>query len=452
MVRGTFVTDGIPVRVLVAGALAGFVLSAAAAQAEGVPGVDPVVPGTPAVTAPAALPPATIPVTPDPAATPAPVPAQTAAPAPDVSAEFANQLEAWAASLDTRAQALERAPSEPVTRIGAGELLRKWSTGDRVQRLGRRLTELGLLPRKKVVTEFDDTIQAAIHKFQVEQGIRPDGLVGATTQQALDRSPSQNAAILRSSAQAMRDLRGESLPNVLLVNLPSQTVRLVRNGKLVLTMRAVVGRPERSTPLLRDEVTHVIVNPTWTVPPTVLKEDKLPNLRNTGRSGINNATVYLDGQVVMPEIVDWSAVTPNRVRIVQEPGDGNALGRFRFNLTNPYNIYLHGTNEPKAFDRELRTVSSGCVRLQDARLMAEEVLRPDGVDATRIDRMLERGKPQWVKLSTPLPVRFTYWMATVDETNRVRMHPDIYSVEEHGDTVPAASPAAKPARATPSPA
>lgn len=433
-------TDGIPVRVLLAGALAGFVLSAAPAWAEGAPVVDPVVPGA---AAPAAVPPS-----PPADAAPAPV----VAPAAVISDEFAKQLEAWATSIDARAKTLEQAPATPVTRIGAGELLRKWSTGDRVERLGHRLIELGLLPRKKVVTEFDDQIQEAVHKFQVEQGIRPDGLVGATTQQALDRSAAQSATIMRSSAQAMRDLRDETLPNVLLVNLPSQTVRLIRNGKLILTMRAVVGRPERSTPLLRDEVTHVIVNPTWTVPPTVLKEDKLPNLRNTGRSGINNATVYLDGQAVTPEYVDWSTVTPGRVRIVQEPGDGNALGRFRFNLTNPYNIYLHGTNEPKAFDRELRAVSSGCVRLQDARRMAEEVLQTEGIDAPRIDRMLERGKPQWVKLATPLPVRFTYWMATVDESNRVRMHPDIYSVEEHGDTVPATAPTAKPATASPSPA
>jgi len=182
----------------------------------------------------------------------------------------------------------------------------------------------------------------------------------------------------------------------------------------------------RARPLLRDQITHVIVNPTWTVPPTVLKEDKLPLLRSRGTPGISNAVVYLDGEVVAPEIVDWSVVTPGRVRIVQQPGDHNALGRFRFNLTNPQNIYLHGTNEPRLFDRELRTISSGCVRLQDARLMAETLLAPQGIGTDRIERMLARGEPQWVKLEKPLPVRFTYWMATVDETGAIQLHPDVY--------------------------
>jgi L,D-transpeptidase YcbB len=417
---------------IAAGAVTGLMLSAAVSAWAQTAGTDPIA----AVPAPAPS---------------VPVPAMPETP---VSTEFLDQLDTWSRTLDARATALDAAPQAPVTRIGPGELLKKWSVGDRVGRLSARLTELGLLQyRKGRSLEFDEAVETAVRKFQAEQGIRPDGLVGASTQQALDRSPAQRATVIRAAATAMRELQAESLPDVLLVNLPSQTVRLVRNGKAVLTMRAVVGRPERSTPLLRDEVTHVIVNPTWTVPPTVLKEDKLPNLRNTGKPGINNATIFLDGQAVpAPERVDWANVTPGRVRIVQDPGDGNALGRFRFNLTNPYNIYLHGTNEPKLFDRELRTISSGCVRLQDARRMAEEVLGSEGIDVQQIDRLLSRGKPQWVKLSKPIPVRFTYWMATVDETNRVRMHPDIYSIEERPvPAIPAAAPpASKPA--SPSPA
>lgn len=403
-------------------------------------------------------------------AAPVPPPAGTAAQpalpaAPEteraVSHEFDDKLSAWADQLDEAARKLETKSEKAITRIGDGETLKLWSIGERVDRLSTRLIELGLLSPKKRASEFNDAIDEAVRRFQKEQGMRPDGLVGLGTRAALDRDNARKAAAMRASATAMRDLRDERLPDMVLVNLPTQTVRLVRDGRLSLVMPAVVGRPERETPLLRDEVTHVIVNPTWTVPPTVLREDKMPKLRDTGAPGINNAVVYLDGRPVTPGGIDWRNVTPGRVRIVQQPGDDNALGRFRFNLTNDDNIYLHGTNDPRAFNREIRTVSSGCVRLFDARKMAEALLNPEGVSSERIDKMLERGTPQWVKLSAPIPVRFTYWTATVDDTSKVRLHPDIYGVEEKpvrpavpADVAPAApvDPAPVKPAGTPAPA
>lgn len=358
-----------------------------------------------------------------------------AAPYRDTLTQWADRLDAVAAELDSAA-----APLSP--RIGDGALLKRGSSGDRVGRVAQRLVELGLLAPEQANDHFTEALDTAVRAFQVSQRMRPDGLVGGGTRAALDRSPAEAAAQMRQSAAAMRGFRDTAPDTVLLVNLPNQTTTLVRSGEEALTMRAIVGRPSRETPLLHDQITHVIVNPTWTVPPTVLKEDKLPMLRAKGTPGIQHAVVYLDGAEVAPETVDWSTVTPGRIRIVQQPGDHNALGRFRFNLTNPYNIYLHGTNEPRLFDREVRTISSGCVRLEDARQMAEILLADANVTPQRIDRMLTRPEPQWVKLAQPVPVQFVYWTATVEEDGAVRLHPDVY---DRGDERTAAAPAGSPA-------
>ncbi|MDQ2101577.1 L,D-transpeptidase family protein [Azospirillum isscasi] len=351
---------------------------------------------------------------------------------------YRDTLTGWADRLDAAAAVLETEPDRPIARIGSGPLLKKGSSGERVERLTQRLAELGFLDRARHGDLFDDGVDTAVRAFQFSQRMKVDGLVGGGTRVALDRSPQEAATQMRRSAMSMRAFRDTAPDTVILVNLPSQTTTLVRDGQEALTMRSIVGRPSRETPMLQDRITHVIVNPTWTVPPTVLKEDKLPLLRAKGSPGIANAVVYLDGEPVEPAIVDWHNVSPRRVRIVQQPGDHNALGRFRFNLTNPYNIYLHGTNEPKLFDREIRTVSSGCVRLEDARGMAEALLASEHISTARLDRMLERQEPQWVKLSQPVPVRFVYWTATVDERDAVRLHPDIYDLNE--DTAPAAAP------------
>ena len=371
------------------------------------------------------------------------------------AASYRDTLTGWAARLDAVAAELESTPDQPITRIGSGATLKKGASGERVGLLTQRLIELGHLSADQRTELFDATVDAAVRAFQQAQGMKIDGLVGGGTRVALDRSPKEAAAQMRRSATAMREFRDTEPDTVLLVNLPSQTTTLVRGGEEALTMRAIVGRPSRETPLLRDQITHIIVNPTWTVPPTVLKEDKLPMLRAKGTPGIDHAAVYLDGEQVEPGTVDWHGVSPGRVRIVQQPGDHNALGRFRFNLTNPYNIYLHGTNEPRLFDREIRTISSGCVRLQDARHMAEILLADVNIAPDRLDRMLNKPEPQWVKLARPVPVRFVYWTATVEESGqigggqtgegqtgggRVRLHPDVYDLIE--ETTPVSAQAA----------
>ncbi len=342
---------------------------------------------------------------------------------------FRDSLAMRADRLDAAAADLETIVPVAATRIGAGPLLRKGRDGERVLRLSQRMAELGFLMPDRVSDRFGDDLDLAVRAFQMAEGLKVDGLVGGATRTLLDRTPHEAAMMMRQSAAAMRAFRQTAPDTVLIVNLPSQTVTLVRNGREEFTMRAVVGRPSRETPLLEDHITHVIVNPTWTVPPTILKQDKLPMLRRTGHPGVSNATVFLDGEPVIPEEIDWTVVSPGRVRIVQQPGDHNALGRFRFNMTNSLNIYLHGTNEPHLFDRDVRTVSSGCVRLQDARYFAELLLAEVNVTPARIERLLERGEPVWLKVN-PLPVRFVYWTATVDDSNTVRLHHDVYDLME----------------------
>ncbi|WP_448192292.1 L,D-transpeptidase family protein [Azospirillum sp. sgz301742] len=329
------------------------------------------------------------------------------------------------------AEAVEPAPEIPAT-IAAGPppppltLPMRARSADRVGRVATRLIELGHLAPEQWTEAFDDTLEAAVRSFQVAEGLMPDGKVGEVTRQALDRTPKEAATLMRNAAVALKAFQPSVPETVLLVNLPSQTVTYIERGKLVFTMRAVVGRPSRQTPLLQDRVTSVTINPTWTVPPTVLVEDKLPVLRKKGNTGIKDAIVYLDGAEVVPETVNWWSVDPGRIRIVQRPGDNNALGRFRFNLTNGEGIFLHGTNDPKLFDRDLRAASSGCVRLADARQVAETLLRAAKLDSPAIERQLESGQTKTIGLPSAVPVRFVYWTATVEPEGTVRVHPGIY--------------------------
>ena len=313
--------------------------------------------------------------------------------------------------------------------IGAGAVLKLGSTGARASLLAAKLEAQGYLKPGYRSDEVDGVVEAALKAFQSANGITPDGKAGEETVAILDQDTTKTAQAIRATLPRMRALLADLPEDVAIVNLPSQNLVLLRAGTVALTMDTAVGRPSRPTPLLTDEMTHIIVNPTWTVPQGIMKADKLPNLRRKASPGISNASVWLDGDLVNPANVNWNQVSPGRIRIVQSPGDHNALGRLKFNLTNGENIYMHDTNEPKVFAKSNRAVSSGCVRLSKPRDLAQEILSHQGISPERISAMIESGKTQWIKLDTPLPIRFIYWTAMVDTQGHLRIYRDIYDMD-----------------------
>ncbi len=382
---------------------------------------------------------------------------------------------AWAARIEQRALEIQSAPKTPATRIGYGTVVKRGDGGvieavlpaldvpenaeagwppiepappvvirvrsplaDRVGKVARRMIELGHLPADQWTDSFEEPLENAVRAFQIVEGLQPDGKVGEVTRQAMDRTPAQTSAMLQRAAATMKAQAASIPATAVLVNLPAQTVTFIERGRPAFTMRAVVGRPSRKTPLLQDKITSVTINPTWTVPPTVLTQDKLPALRKKGTTGIKNAVVYVDGSPVVTENINWWSVDPGRIRIVQKPGDDNALGRFRFNLTNGDGIFLHGTNDPRLFSRDLRAASSGCVRLEDARLMADTLLSAAKMSDSAVTKQLDTGDTKTIALPSAIPVRFVYWNASVDTSGTVRVHPDIY---EDPPAVPGVTPA-----------
>ncbi|UEM20528.1 L,D-transpeptidase family protein [Skermanella mucosa] len=353
---------------------------------------------------------------------------------------FDQGMARWVAALETRLVTLEEdmPDAAPATRIARGPVLKPGMVDGRVFDLTRRLVELGYLEPGSERDVLDELVTVAIETFQTERGLNPDGKVGGATLAALNLTPAEEVASIRETLSRIAEFSASAPATVVLVNLPAQDLTLVRDGETVLTMETVVGSPSRPTPLLTDTITHVVVNPTWTVPPTILKQDKLPSLRRTGSPGIDHATVWLDGEPVDPAAIDWTGVSPRRVRIVQSAGDHNVLGRFRFNLTNGDHIYLHGTNAPRVFERDRRAVSSGCVRLADPEALADDLLRSAGFTPERITTLVNTGETRWLRLAEPMPVRFVYWPAVL-RNDRVVVLPDIYGIVPPPEQIAAAN-------------
>ncbi|HET7803395.1 MAG TPA: L,D-transpeptidase family protein, partial [Pseudolabrys sp.] len=215
-----------------------------------------------------------------------------------------------------------------------------------------------------------------------------------------------------------------------IVNIPDFTLGVYKDGGLIWHTRIVVGKPGNlATPLLSETMKYLTINPTWNVPPSIIRNEYLPALERDPdaleriglRVGYNQ-----DGSL----------------RVYQPPGDRNALGRIRFNFPNPFLVYQHDTPDKKLFARDSRAFSHGCMRVQNPEQYAEVLLslsQPEENYTIARIRSLYGNQEHTINLRQPIPVHVTYQTAFVDENGQLNFRHDIYGLDAavlklmHGD-------------------
>jgi murein L,D-transpeptidase YcbB/YkuD len=214
------------------------------------------------------------------------------------------------------------------------------------------------------------------------------------------------------------------------VNIPEMRLDVWDHGSVLLTMRVVVGKPDTQTPIFNDEMTYVVFAPFWNVPTDIAKNETLPSvLRDPGfLNRMNMEVVDASGNPVQADAIDPES--PGRYRFRQRPGTSNALGLVKFMFPNQFNVYLHDTPADSLFARASRSLSHGCVRLEQPEKLAEYVLR-DQPEWTpeRIAEAMHGGEERAVKLKQPLPVYIGYWTARVAPDRLVQFRRDVYGID-----------------------
>ena len=215
------------------------------------------------------------------------------------------------------------------------------------------------------------------------------------------------------------------------VNIAAYWVYLVRGQETVWNARAQVGKTYRKTPMFRSAIDYLVLNPTWTVPPGIIRNDILPDARRDPASITRRGLNVLDaqGNVVDPASVDWSKFKSGHIpyTLRQDPGPKNALGRVKIMFPNSYNVYLHDTPSQSKFEESDRAFSSGCVRIERPLELAALLLAdPSRWNAETIQRVIDAGRTQNVTLPNKVPVLLAYWTAWVDPQGRVNFRRDVY--------------------------
>ncbi len=276
----------------------------------------------------------------------------------------------------------------------------------------------------------------AVKRFQQWQGLKDDGVIGVRTREWLNVSPQMRATLLALNIQRLRILPGH-VDNGIMVNIPDYSLNYYKNGTQVLSSRVIVGRPSRKTPLMSSALNNVVVNPPWNVPTSLVRQDIVPKARyDSGYFQRHGYTVLSgwssDAQVVDPSMIDWRMISPNNFpyRLRQAPGASNSLGRFKFNMPSSNAIYLHDTPNHGLFQKDIRALSSGCVRVNKASDLANMLLQDAGWNDARVLSTLKQGNTTYVNIRQRIPVQLYYLTAWVAEDGKPQFRTDIYNYDK----------------------
>jgi murein L,D-transpeptidase YcbB/YkuD len=279
---------------------------------------------------------------------------------------------------------------------------------------------------------YDAGLEAAVKFFQERHGLTADGVVGPATRAAMNVPVEARIDQIRINLERGRWVLHEIKGNLVVVDVAGFDVSYFRDDEPVWTSKVIVGRPYRETPIFKSTITYVVFNPTWTIPPTILVKDKLPILkRDPGYLARNNIRVIdASGREVDPHSVNWHRYGPGRLppyQLRQEPGEDNALGLVKIMFPNKYMVYLHDTPTKSLFDKDERTFSSGCIRVQKAFELAELVLDdPVRWNQQTMAEVVASKKMQTVNLAKPVPVLILYWTAQPRADGYVVFRNDVY--------------------------
>ncbi len=281
---------------------------------------------------------------------------------------------------------------------------------------------------------FDATLEAALRHFQHRHLLTPDGAIGPATLRELNVPVQARIDQIRLNLERGRWVLHEVSKegDLVVVDIAGFGVRYIRDRKTIWQTRAQVGKPYRQTPIFKSAIDHIVFNPTWTVPPTILEKDILPAARRDRGYLAKRGLEVIDrnGRTIPTAAIDFSRYSgrnfPYMIR--QSAGDDNALGKVKIMFPNPYFVYLHDTPHKELFEADQRAFSSGCMRTERPLELAELLLAdPARWNRTAIDAAVATGVTRTVRLAKPVPVLILYWTVDQDDDGSLLFKPDPYS-------------------------
>ncbi|UAY53512.1 L,D-transpeptidase family protein [Ferruginibacter albus] len=310
-----------------------------------------------------------------------------------------------------------------------------------IDSLETRLTESKCLTIGDLAPDSTQ-LKSAIKKYQGLKGIKPDGIISTSLVKLLNTNDIERFKRIAITLDRYKQLPSQMPERYIWVNLPGYYLKVWDNDTVALESKVICGKPLTRSPLLTSSITNMITYPTWTVPNSIIVKQYLPKLKTNPhylqKIGLN--ILDKDGNIVDPTKVNWQKYSKGiPYKIMQGSGDDNALGVLKFNFNNKFAVYLHDTNERGLFKRSVRSLSHGCVRVQEWEQLAFYILKYDSTNAKPNEKIayntdsllniLARKEKKTIFIKHRLPL-FIRYMGCEGKDGKIIFYDDMYGEDE----------------------
>lgn len=320
-------------------------------------------------------------------------------------------------------------PAKPMSFTSKGKIKPNENT-NLIIPIKRRLMYWKYLVKSDTITKsYDKKTQLAVKAYQINNGLIADAIIGKSTIIALNYNKSERREQIVANLERWRWYPDDFSDNYTIVNIPTFTLSGVKMNDTLASFKTIVGKFSRRSPVFTSKLSNVIFNPTWTVPPTILKEDLIPDAtRSRGYFRRNRITIF-DRKHNKVNPYAWKPENAKNYSYVQDPGSNNSLGVVKINFPNKFSVYLHDTNHKAGFSSNSRSLSSGCTRVENPLAFAEYVLN-DSINWNRekIKKKIAEKKTYPVNIKQNIQHFQLYWTAW-SEHNKLIFREDTYNLD-----------------------
>jgi murein L,D-transpeptidase YcbB/YkuD len=322
--------------------------------------------------------------------------------------------------------------------------------GPEVAKLRKRLAIEGDLDAAHASGQaWDAELTAAVKRFQARVGLKQTGIAAGATLKAINVPARVRFRELASSANRLAGMNFPFGDRYVVVNLPSTSVEAVQNGYVVRRYVAIVGDPDHPSPEIAAQIQVINLNPTWTVPTSIIKKEIIPRMQRDPGYLSREKIRILDGsgQEINPKAINWNSERATNYTLRQDSGAGNSLGSIRIGMPNKLAVYMHDTPSKRLFGADYRFLSHGCVRVQGVYDYAQWLLEgtpggPNGVwDKAAMQAKVKEGALFDIRLEKPVPVIWVYLTGWSNGDGPANFRDDVYGIDTVGDAQASAQPA-----------
>jgi murein L,D-transpeptidase YcbB/YkuD len=298
-----------------------------------------------------------------------------------------------------------------------------------------------LSPAEASGLAWDNGLTAAVKRFQARMGLRQTGIVSGATLKAINVPAKVRFRQLASSANRLAGLNFSFDERYVVVNLPSTQVEAVENGRVVHHYVAIVGDPEHPSPEISAHIQVINLNPTWTVPTSIIKKEIIPRMQRDPGYLARAKIRILDGsgKEINPKSVNWSTERATNYTLRQDSGAGNSLGSIRIGMPNKLAVYMHDTPSKGLFGADYRFLSHGCVRVQGVYDYAAWLLEgtpggpAGGWDKAALQAKIKEGARYDINLVKAVPVIWVYLTGWSNGDGPANFRDDVYNIDTVGE-------------------